>query len=94
MELTKKYTYLEIVISAFRYSTRAVEADTLGGVGGLDGMKRLHRKIRPAAAHSGQGKDNKVDLLIIVLHACNRCLITTTKYVVLLTLHQFIIGKD
>lgn len=70
MELTKKYTYLEIVISAFRYSTRAVEADTLGGVGGLDGMKRLHRKIRPAAAHSGQGKDNKVDLLIINSITC------------------------
>lgn len=62
IKLTKKYTHLEIAISAFRYSTRAVEADTLGGVGGLDGMKRLHRKIRPAAAHSGHDKGNKVDL--------------------------------
>lgn len=64
MELMKKYIYLEIVISVFWYFMWVVEVDMLGGVGGLDGMKRLYRKIRLVVVYFGQGKDNKVDLII------------------------------
>ena len=58
--------YLAMFIRAFRYSTRVVEADTLGGVGGFDGMKRLHTKINPAAAHSGEGKKGKLENSVIL----------------------------
>lgn len=53
MELIKKYIYLEIVISVFWYFMWVVEVDMLGGVGGLDGMKRLYRKIRLVVVYFG-----------------------------------------